>query len=160
MWQPGWVETPQEEFKAKLRAAMEEDPRGWVADGNYERRGGLMAYEESTDVVWLDPPLILYFPRLILRTFLRLLRIGEPCSPGCAERFSEVFFSSESIIWWCIRYHWHNRRRNQAKMDDVGLESGRNVERRRMRRLGGWGGEVKRWLKDVEGMVKSLKKGD
>ena len=48
----------------------------------------------------LDPPLVLYFPRLVLRTFLRLFRLAPPCSSGCEERASEVFFSRASIIWW------------------------------------------------------------
>jgi len=51
MWQPGWVETPPEVFRKNLRAALDQDERGWVADGNYDRRGGLMAFEESTDVI-------------------------------------------------------------------------------------------------------------
>ncbi|KAF8888146.1 hypothetical protein CPB84DRAFT_1786336 [Gymnopilus junonius] len=63
MWQPGWVSTPPEQFQTHLRKAMDQEPeRGWVADGNYERRSGSLAFEEATDIIWLDPPLALYFP--------------------------------------------------------------------------------------------------
>jgi hypothetical protein len=98
----------------------------------------------------LDPPLLLYFPRFVIRTFLRLFRLRPPCAPGCAERIGDVFFSKESIIWWCISNHWINRERNQDMMQRIGLGIGREVGRR-MRRIGGWGSE--RWLSDVQKMV-------
>jgi hypothetical protein len=101
----------------------------------------------------LDPPLLLYFPRLVIRTFLRLFRLRPPCAPGCEERIGEVFFSKDSIIWWCLSNHWINRKRNQDMMQRIGLGTGREVERRRMRRIGGWGSELKRWLSDVQKMV-------
>ena len=101
----------------------------------------------------LDPPLLLYFPRLVIRTFLRLFRLRPPCAPGCEERIGEVFFSKESIIWWCLSNHWINRKRNQDMMQRIGLGTGREVERRRMRRIAGWGSELKRWLGDVQKMM-------
>ena len=38
-------------------------------------------------------------------------------------------------------------------MEQIGLGTGRVVERRRMRRIGGWGSELKQWLSDVQNMV-------
>jgi hypothetical protein len=108
-------------------------------------------------VAGLDPPLLLYFPRLVIRTFLRLFRLRPACAPGCEERFKEVFFSKDSIIWWCISNQWINRKRNQERMQQIGLGIGEEVERQRMRRIGGWGFELKRWLSDVQKMV-DLKK--
>ncbi|KAH9482113.1 hypothetical protein JR316_0004208 [Psilocybe cubensis] len=155
MWKPGWVEAPNDEFQARLRAELDKEPdKGWVADGNYDRRGGLVALEESTDIIWLDPPLVLYLPRLIWRTFLRLFRLREPCSAGCFERPTEVFFSKESIVWWCISNHWKVRARNEGRMRELGIENGTSP-RRRMRRLGGWGAELKKWLQEVEQMIHS-----
>lgn len=103
--------------------------------------------------VGLEPPLLLYFPRLVIRTFLRLFRRRPPCAPGCEEDVGGVFFSKESIIWWCISNHWVNRARNKKRMQEIGLGIGNNVERRRMRKIGGWGSELKRWLSDVQKMV-------
>jgi len=157
MWKPGWGKTTREEFTARLRILLDQDERGWVADGNYDGRSGLMAFEEATDVIWLDPPLLLYFPRIFWRTSLRLLRIREPCSPGCPERFSEAFFSKESILWWCLSQHRSNRAHNQARMRDIGIGAGKEVTRRRMRRIGGWGKELRTWLEDVEHMVRFRK---
>ena len=177
IWQPGWVEAPREVFRERLRAALDQDERGWVADGNYDSRGGLLAFEESTDVICqsmrfildllttlsvtgLDPPLILYFPRIFLRTMLRLLRLTPPCSPGCDERFVEVFFQKESILWWCLSNHWANRARNSARFEQIGLGVGTDTMHHKMRRFGGWGSALKRWLHDVEIMVRESAKRD
>jgi len=43
-------------------------------------------------------------------------------------------------------------------MAEFGLGIGTNVEGRKMRRLGGWGGEVKRWLKEVKVMCGAREK--
>ena len=52
MWKPGWSMTSPEEFQAKLRSYMDQHQEtGWVADGDYMRRGGLIMHEEATDVV-------------------------------------------------------------------------------------------------------------
>ncbi|KAF8165988.1 hypothetical protein B0H34DRAFT_691393 [Crassisporium funariophilum] len=154
MWQPGWGTAEPEEFQAKLRALLDQDERGWVADGEFVQQGGLMAYEESTDVLWLDPPFVLYFPRLIIRTCLRLVGLRPPCAPGCPERLMDVL-SRNGILWWCITNHWRNRRRQRARIQDIGLGVGSDVMRRRMRRMGGWGGDLKRWLMDVREMRES-----
>ncbi|KAJ7696219.1 hypothetical protein B0H17DRAFT_929762, partial [Mycena rosella] len=130
--------------------ALANAPNGWVVDGNYSRRIGSIVQDISTDVIWLDPPLALYLPRLILRTFLRIFRLSPPCSPGCPERVSEVFLSKESIVWW-----WHRpvREREGARMAQIGMGVGVDVDGQKMRRLGGWGGELRVWLTEVKRML-------
>lgn len=88
----------------------------------------------------------------------RLFRLRPPCSPGCSEMFREVFFSRDSILWWCLTHHWSSRRRGQERLLEFGIKNGTNEQRRMMRRLGGWGGELKRWLKEVEEMVVAKQK--
>jgi hypothetical protein len=106
--------------------------------------------------VGLDPPFLLYFPRLVWRTFLRLLRLEPQCSPGCVERPSEVFFSKESIVLWCITNHSTVRARFQPRLraaqTGVGTQEELNIGRK-MRRIGGWGGEFNKWLRSVREMV-------
>ncbi|TEB32139.1 hypothetical protein FA13DRAFT_1754569 [Coprinellus micaceus] len=140
-----------EELKAKVGATLGEAGGSWVADGDYRTKLGNFVLDKTTDVVWLDPPLALYFPRILLRTILRLLRIEAPCSPGCPERFSEVLFSKDSILWWCLTHHRSNRERNQERMAEIGIGCG---TRRRMRRLGGWGEERRVWLESVKELAK------
>lgn len=43
----------------------------------------------------LDPPLLLYFPPLVIRTFLRLFRLRPPCAPGFEE---QEFSAPEKIL--------------------------------------------------------------
>ncbi|KAF5369707.1 hypothetical protein D9615_010176 [Tricholomella constricta] len=147
-WEPGWKEASMDEFIAKIRKALNQSDRGWVVDGSYANKGGHIVTEECTDVVWLDPPLVLYFPRLFVRTVLRLFRLREPCSPGCEETWTEAFFSKKSILWWCLTNHWPNRRRNGALMaESFGTD--------KVKRLGGWGEERRKFLNDVADMCRA-----
>ncbi|KAJ7281005.1 hypothetical protein C8J57DRAFT_1300638 [Mycena rebaudengoi] len=152
-WKPGWEQSTNEEMRERVKKALDEANGSWVIDGNYKRRVGSIVEDSCTDVIWLDPPLALYFPRLIIRTFLRMFRLHEPCSPGCREMAMEVFFSKESIIWWCLTHHWPVRAREGAKMALIGLDVGSHVQNQKMRRLGGWGGELRAWKAEVQRMV-------
>ncbi|KAI8992918.1 hypothetical protein BD414DRAFT_458308 [Trametes punicea] len=146
-WKPGWGQPSTDEFRASVRAALDMDPRGWIVDGRYEKKLGGMVSSEATDVIWLDPPLLLYFPRLCWRTFLRLLRLEPPCSPGCEERLREVF-SREGIIWWSLSNHWAVRKREEELCRSDGVHVGG-----KRRRIGGWGRELAAWKRDVQAML-------
>lgn len=50
-WLPNWGKTPQEEFKVKVRTALDQSDRGWVVDGNYTRLIGTIVQDEATDVI-------------------------------------------------------------------------------------------------------------
>ncbi|KAJ7182955.1 hypothetical protein C8R43DRAFT_868626 [Mycena crocata] len=152
-WKPGWEQSTNDEMRQKVEQALAKSPNGWVVDGNYRSRIGTFVGDQATDVIWLDPPFLLYLPRLVVRTFLRMFRLQEPCSPGCPEMVWEVFFSKESIIWWCITQHGPVRRRESARFAEIGLGVGSNVQGQKMRRLGGWGGELRAWLIDVQRML-------
>ncbi|KAJ7759577.1 AAA domain-containing protein [Mycena metata] len=154
-WKPGWEKETNEQFRANVEKALEGVHNGWVVDGNYSRRIGTIVEDSATDVIWLDPPLILYFPRIVLRTFRRLLGREAPCSPGCNERFRDAFFSRESMILWCLTHHGLVRRREGARIARIGLGIGVIVEGRKMRRFGGWGGALRSWLGDVQAVVQS-----
>jgi hypothetical protein len=101
---------------------------------------------------------MLYFPRIVLRTFLRMFGRAPPCSPGCPERVREVFFSRESMILWCLTHHASVRSRESARMARIGLGVGVDVARRKMRRMGGWGGELNAWLADLTIMMSHQRK--
>ncbi|KAI0769421.1 hypothetical protein BD413DRAFT_613956 [Trametes elegans] len=146
-WGPGWAQTPTDAFRVKVRDALDSDPRGWIVDGMYKSKLGTMVSDGATDVIWLDPPLLLYLPRLCWRTFLRLLRLASPCSPGCEERAREVFFSRDSIIWWCITHHRSVRKREGEAFRVDGVHAGGRV-----RRIGGWGAELAAWKREVRAM--------
>ena len=50
-WLPNWAKTPDEEFKHKVRAALDQSDGGWVVDGNYTRVLGSLLQGEATDIV-------------------------------------------------------------------------------------------------------------
>ncbi|GLB34398.1 hypothetical protein LshimejAT787_0112820 [Lyophyllum shimeji] len=154
-WEPGWTETPPERFHAKVREAIGQADKGWVVDGDFSSRGVSFVTDECTDLIWLDPPLALYFPRIFIRTMLRLFRLAPPCSPGCPERASEAFFSRESILWWCLSNHWRTRRRFQAWMVEMGVIAEQDTAGRKMRRIGGWGSDLRKWMSEVAEMCRA-----
>ncbi|KAI5123501.1 hypothetical protein M0805_006661 [Coniferiporia weirii] len=144
-WEPGWVEAPNDVFRARLSAALAADAclRGWVVDGNFDSRlNGLL--DSATDIIWLDTPFLLYFPRLLVRTLQRLLRRRPQCAPGCDESAREAFFSRNSILLWALSNHAPARRKGCARLRDDPV---------RVRRIGGWGGELAAWKADVARLV-------
>ncbi|KAL1721637.1 hypothetical protein EV715DRAFT_194656 [Schizophyllum commune] len=155
-WKPGWQTSTREEFQDELRKFFREnEEHGWIIDGNFTSQSGGLPRAEATDVIWLDPPLVLYFPRLLIRTVQRLLSLVEPCSEGCDETWSEAFFSKNSILVWCLSQHWILRERETNNLRLTSVDNGTEVTNRKMRRLGGWGGEQEAWLKAVEELVKA-----
>ncbi|KAJ7807107.1 hypothetical protein B0H13DRAFT_1669421 [Mycena leptocephala] len=152
-WKPGWVKSTREEMRDKLQKAMAEAENGWVIDGNWVNRIGSVVEDSSTDEIWLDPPLILYFPRIVIRTFLVMLRLRGPCSPGCFETPQSVFASKESILWLSLSNHWHVRRREQARFFRIGIGMGCEASSLKMRRFGGWGSQLRGWLREVQAMI-------
>lgn len=50
-WLPGWRQRPTDEFKTKVREALDQNPRGWVVDGNYSARLGPFVQNEATDII-------------------------------------------------------------------------------------------------------------
>ncbi|RDX55237.1 hypothetical protein OH76DRAFT_1452908 [Lentinus brumalis] len=149
-WRPGWKQSPADEFRTSVRAALDQDPRGWAVDGMFFGFLGNMVPDKATDVIWLDPPLLLYFPRLCWRTFLRLLGFVPPCTTGCEESLWDVFFSRESIIWWTLGAHGRVRKREAERYRVDGVHVGGKC-----RRLGGWGGELEAWKQAVRGMAQA-----
>ena len=138
---------------------------GWIIDGSYVSKIGNVVKDSATDIICestdslrdiltcllgLDPPFILYFPRVCYRSFSRLVGYGQPCSQGCGETWSDVFSLGEkSILWWSWTHHDPCRRRQQAEMMSEGF-------RDKTRRLGGWGGELENWIKDVQETIRNI----
>ncbi|KAJ7479522.1 hypothetical protein FB451DRAFT_1556457 [Mycena latifolia] len=98
-WKAGWIKSSEEEMRDKVGIALANIPNGWVVDGNYVRRIGPLVQDRWTDMIWLDPPLIVSLFRIIVRTVLRIFGLSAPSSPGCPESIRKEFFSKESIIW-------------------------------------------------------------
>ena len=75
---------------------------------------------------------------------------GKTCSPGCDESWRRVFtLGDKSILWWCWTHHDACQRRLHADLLNEDL-------RAKTHRLGGWGGELEDWIKDVQEMIRTV----
>ena len=110
---PGWTETPPEEFRRRVAAATEAD--GWVVDGNYDSKLGVLVLERADTVVWLDVPLRVALSRVTRRT-IRRIRTNEELWGGNRESWRGGFFGWESMFVWTIRSHLRHRGLRAARL--------------------------------------------
>ncbi|TFK71048.1 hypothetical protein BDN72DRAFT_870114 [Pluteus cervinus] len=141
-WKPGWKEPSPEEFEAKIQQIRDQHSE-WVIDGNYSSQEFNLVCDTSTDVIWLDPPFVLYFYRMLARTLRRIAGVAPPCSSGCDDTLG-MLFSKNSIVLWCIAHHHIMRERGEAHLRLMGIHVGG-----KMRRIGGWGSGLIEWLEAV-----------
>ena len=104
-WQPDWQETPAEEFRAKVREALDATSEGWVCDGNYRSRIGDIAFAQADTVLWLHLSWRLSFLRLFKRTLRRAWTKEPMWSAGNRESWRQSFLSRDSILLWSITNH-------------------------------------------------------
>ncbi len=120
-----WAEAPAELLQARVRAALDAAPEGWVVDGNYFGKLGPLVLDEADTLVWLDVPFRTGLRRVLVRTWSRLVMRTELWN-GNRERLRDTF-GRESIIWYVIRTHrrWPGRwgvrleGRNVVRVRDV-----------------------------------------
>jgi adenylate kinase family enzyme len=130
---PGWQEAPADVFQARVRAAMDAAPDGWVADGNYRSKLGSLVLERADTVVHLDLPFAVTFGRSVRRTVGRTI-MREELWNGNREQIRHLF-TRYWIPWWVLRTHRHYAREIQARasehphLDLVHLRSDDEVER-------------------------------
>ena len=106
---PNWSAPTAEEFRGRVRAALDAAPGGWVVDGNYDAKLGDTVVAAADAIVWLDLPLRVAFPRLWRRT-LRRIRRREELWAGNRETWRDQFASRETIFFWAVRAHVEHRR--------------------------------------------------
>src|SRR5205809_6781068 len=139
---PNWEETPAEIFQERVRAALAAAPDGWVVDGNYHGKLGLLVQERADTVVFLDPPYPTAIRRSLWRTFSRALLRIELWN-GNRETFRNAF-SRYSIPVWVLRTHhrqrrtWPARFAEQPQLEVVHLRSP---------------GETRRWLQSIQAIA-------
>jgi adenylate kinase family enzyme len=105
---PNWAEPTDEEFRARVREAMESRPDGWVIDGNYEGKLGTTLTGEADTIVWLDLPLGLKLRRVWRRTHQRI-RDDVELWNGNRESWRNALWGRESLFWWMVKGHFRHR---------------------------------------------------
>ncbi|KAH7106666.1 hypothetical protein BKA62DRAFT_687804 [Auriculariales sp. MPI-PUGE-AT-0066] len=147
-FKPGWTPYSRDEFRARVTNFIESNEE-WIIDGNYYSKLGDLTFKAATDVIWLDPPRLLYWPRVFLRSILRIIgyhRNTQDVVPvGCDETFQSVFLERDSVLLWAITHHGIVRKRLTPMLAADPVEKGG-----KWRRLGGWGSEVQVWFERVE----------
>ena len=126
---PGWTEATAEELREKVAPLVAQE--AWVIDGGYQGKLGTLVLDAADTVVWLDLPLRTWLPRLLRRTFRRIVR-KEELWGGNRETLRGAFLGHDALIPFALR---HFRRRRQiypgrlARYRLVRLRSQREVDR-------------------------------
>jgi adenylate kinase family enzyme len=104
-----WTEAPAELLQARVRAALDAAPDGWVVDGNYFGKLGTLVLDEADTIVWLDVPFRTALRRVLARTWFRLITRTELWNSN-RERLRDTF-GRNSIVLYVIRTHrrWPGR---------------------------------------------------
>jgi len=132
---PGWVEATAEELHARVAPIVATE--FWVIDGSYRGKLGDLVLERADIVVWLDLPMRVWLPRLLRRTFGRIVRKEELWS-GNRETLRGAFAGRDALIPWSLR---HYRRRRRVYPESLG-----RFNLVRLRTLD----EIERFLRNVE----------
>jgi len=106
---PDWAEPTNDEFRARVREAIDAAPEGWVIDGNYEAKLGDQVLGAADTIVWLDLPLRLKLGRLWRRTSYRLRNDVELWN-GNRENWRNALWGRDSLFGWMLRTHFRQRR--------------------------------------------------
>jgi adenylate kinase family enzyme len=138
-WDPGWSPAPRDVFRARIATAL--TPDCWVVDGNYSVARDLV-WESADLLVWLDYPLRVILPRLLLRSLKRGL-LRQELWNGNREQLTDLF-ASDAPIRWSIATHSRRRREYPAILAQpqfAGLQVVRHASP----------GETDRWLRGFDG---------
>ncbi len=109
-WKPGWVESSDEEYDAKLATFVEHD--AWVIDGNNSRTMPLR-FELADTVILLDLPLWVSLYRALKRNLEYRGRSRPDITAGCDEKFDLEF------LRWILNYPKRLRPRNLALLEQA-----------------------------------------
>jgi adenylate kinase family enzyme len=87
-WRPGWVETPQDEWRRTQEALVDGD--AWILDGNHAKTLDVRLSRADT-VVFLDFPRRVCMRRVIWRSLVHRRRARPDRADGCQERLDRDF---------------------------------------------------------------------
>jgi adenylate kinase family enzyme len=126
---PGWQAATADELRSRVEPIVATE--AWVVDGGYRGKLGDLVLDAADLVVWLDLPIRTWLPRLLRRTFGRILRKEELWS-GNRETFRGAFVGRDALIPWTLRHYWRRRRlypAQLARFNVVRLRTSSEVER-------------------------------
>jgi adenylate kinase family enzyme len=129
---PNWSAPSADVFRARVEAALDAAPRGWVVDGNYDSKLSDLVVAQAEAIIWLDLAFYVKFKRLWRRTLGRI-RNDTVLWNGNRETWRGAFLSRDSLFIWMVKVHIRHRREWPALYDAdprlVRLTSPAEVER-------------------------------
>lgn len=73
-WQPNWESLEPEKMKAEVKKQINSRKKvGWVVDGSYSGRIGNLVTDSADTIIFLQIPLLITIPRLIVRGLKRII---------------------------------------------------------------------------------------
>ena len=112
-WKPGWVESEQAEWGARIRAAVQQE--SWIMDGNFS--GTLPERLAACDsVIFLDLPRTVCLWRVLKRVVQYYGRTRPDLPAGCPERFDLEFLA------WVWRFPSRSRQKVVSLLEAQGNE--------------------------------------
>lgn len=105
-WNPGWVETPKDEWHERVEKILREDR--WIMDGNFS--GTLdMRIAASDTVIFLETPRLVCIYRILKRVVLYRPGSRPDMAEGCHERFN----------WEFLKWVWDYPHRSKPKVEKL-----------------------------------------
>ena len=111
-WLPDWGERTHEDFRERVQMAIDENPGGWVVDGNYGSILEGMVAGKAETVVYVNMPWRLMFWRTFWRGVARARDKRIICGTN-TESWRRGFFSRESLLWFLIKNRRNFGRRTE-----------------------------------------------
>jgi adenylate kinase family enzyme len=108
----GWTEATAAELRAEVEPLVARER--WVIDGDYTSKLGTLVLDAADAVVWLDPSMRVWLPRLLRRTFRRIVTREELWS-GNRETFRGAFAGREALLPYTFRTYRRRRREYPAR---------------------------------------------
>jgi adenylate kinase family enzyme len=92
-WRPGWVQTPKDEYVARLEAVLARD--AWIIDGTnsstFDRR-----IPRADAIVWLKRSRVACCRRIAWRVLTSYGQVRPDMAPGCPEKVDWEFMK---FVW-------------------------------------------------------------
>ena len=135
---PDWTALDAGQMRRMLEARLPV-AGAWVADGNYEHKGGDLVRARADTIVWLDLPRWRVMAQLVPRTVWRAA-LRRPLWNGNRESFADALARDpeRSVIRWSWTQHAAMRERYGEQVDERWLRlTNRRAVRGLLRRAAG-----------------------
>ena len=113
-WNSGWVETPPDEWNAKLSELSRRE--SWIMDGNYSSTLEIRL-AVADNVIFLDFNRFTCLFRVLKRYVMNRGKSRPDISPGCQE----------TLDWEFIKWIWNFPKRSRTKVFRLLEEFGGNI---------------------------------